>query len=145
MKQLDIKKALNELLKSKYDLPIYGKEVAEGYNKPSFFTEIVPKGHKAETKNFASDGFTLHITYFQEVKDETDQLTKIDEIKDLFGMVFTVGERKLTVGDYSYDFIGQLEDILQIQIEFDFKENTYKAKEAEAMESLEFGLTQEGE
>lgn len=113
------------MLGGKYpEYKIYGKEIKEGYITPSFFTEILDKGSRAETKNFASGGFTVKITYFQKVKNELDQLKKVDEIKDLFGLIFFVGERRLTVGEYSHDFIGEYSDILQISIDIDYKENT---------------------
>ena len=48
----------------------------------------------------------------------------MDEIKDLFGLVFCVGNRKLTVGEFSHDYIGEYQDILQISVDIDYKENT---------------------
>lgn len=115
------------MLSSKYpEYKIYGKEIKEGYETPSFFTEIVDRGSRAETKNFASGGFTVKVTYFQKVKNELDQLKKVDEIKDLFGLIFFVGKRRLVVGEYSHDFIGEYSDILQISIDIDYKENTKK-------------------
>lgn len=129
IKFVEIKKAVNMLLKGRYPPPqykIYGKEIKEGYEKPCFFTEILDKGSQAETRNFAKGGFTIKITYFQIEKNELDQLEKVDEIKDLFGLIFCVENRKLTVGDCSYDYIGEYQDILQISIEIDYKENTQK-------------------
>ncbi len=127
IKLVEIKKAVNELLKGRYPPPqykIYGKEIQEGYTAPCFFTEIMDKGSRAETKNFAKGGFTVKITYFQAEKNELDQLEKVDGIKKLFGLVFCVGDRKLTVGEISHDYIGEYQDILQVSIEIDFHENT---------------------
>lgn len=132
--------AVNALLKSKYPYKIYGKEIKEGYNAPCFFTEIVDKGSRAETKNFTGGGFTVKITYFQSIKNELDQLEKVDEIKDLFGLIFCVGERKLTVGEYSHDYIGEYSDILQISIDIDYKENTEKEETAEIAENVDLNI-----
>lgn len=121
---------------------IYGKEIREGYKEPCFFTEILDRGSSAETKNFAKGGFTVKITYFQEVKNESDQLEKADEIKDLFGLFFCVGDRKLTVGEFSYDYIGEYQDILQISIEIDYKENTQKEDTAPMAKEIDVGVTQ---
>lgn len=119
------------MLSGKYpECKIYGKEIKEGYTTPSFFTEIIDRGSKAETKNFATNGFTLKITYFQKLKNESDQLEKVDEIKDLFGLIFFVEDRRLTVGEYSHDYIGEYSDILQISIDIDFKENTKRTETA---------------
>jgi len=142
LKFVGIKKAANALLKQKYpSYKIYGKEVREGYDTPAFFTEILDKGSEAETKNFTTGGFTVKITYFQEVKSELDQLEKVDEIKDLFGLVFLVGERQLTVGEYSHDYTGEYDDILQISIDIDYKENTQKADTHEVAAEANINIT----
>ena len=117
------------MLKERYPPPqyrIYGKEIREGYDAPCFFTEILDRGSRAETKNFAKGGFSVKITYFQTAKNELDQLEKVDEIKDLFGLFFCVGDRRLTTGEFSHDYIGEYQDILQISIEIDYMENTRK-------------------
>lgn len=132
-------------MKERYPPPqykIYGKEIREGYSPPCFFTEILNKGSKSETKNFAKGGFTIKITYFQEETNELDQLEKADEIKELFGLVFHVGERKLTVGEFSHDFIGEYQDILQISIDVDYMENTQKEDMAPVANEINANVTQ---
>lgn len=114
----------------------------EGYETPSFFIEIIDKGSSTETKNFAKGGFTIEITYFQTEKNEADQLEKVDEIKELFGMVFCVGNRRLTVGEFSHDYIGEYQDILQISVEIDYKENTRREETAPVATKLEANITQ---
>ena len=133
------------MLKGRYPPPqykIYGKEIREGYDAPCFFTEILDRGSRAETKNFAKGGFTIKITYFQAEKNELDQLEKVDEIKDLFGLFFCVGDRKLTVGEFSHDYIGEYQDILQISIEIDYKENTQKEDTAPVAREIGVEVTQ---
>ena len=133
------------MLKGRYPPPqykIYGKEIREGYDAPCFFTEILDRGSRAETKNFAKGGFTIKITYFQAEKNELDQLEKVDEIKDLFGLIFCVGNRKLTVGEFSHDFIGEYQDILQISVDIDYKENTQKADMAPIATEIDVKVTQ---
>jgi len=142
LKFVEIKKAVNALLKQKYpSYKPYGKEVKEGYSTPAFFTEILDKGSRAETKNFTTGGFTIKITYFQTEKNELDQLEKVDEIKDLFGLVFLVGKRRLTVGEFSHDYIGEYSDILQISIDIDYKENTQKADTHEIATEANINIT----
>lgn len=133
------------MLKGRYPPPqykIYGKEIREGYDAPCFFTEILDRGSRAETRNFAKGGFTIKITYFQAEKNELDQLEKVDEIKDLFGLIFCVGDRKLTIGDFSHDYIGEYQDILQISIEIDYKENTQKEDTAPVAREIGVEVTQ---
>lgn len=133
------------MLKGRYPPPqykIYGKEIREGYDAPCFFTEILDRGSRAETRNFAKGGFMVKITYFQTAKNELDQLEKVDEIKDLFGLIFCVGDRKLTIGDFSHDYIGEYQDILQISIEIDYKENTQKEDTAPVAREIGVEVTQ---
>jgi hypothetical protein len=133
------------LLKGRYPPPrykIYGKEIKENYNPPCFFTEIIDGGSEAETKNFAKGRFTIKITYFQKEKNELDQLEKVDEIKDLFGLIFCVGNRKLTIGEFSSDYIGEYQDILQISIEIDYRENTQKEDTEPAAQEIGVDITQ---
>lgn len=131
------------MLSKKYpEYKIYGIEIKEGYKTPAFFTEILDKGSKAETRNFAKGGFTVKITYFQKAKNELDQLKKVDEIKDLFGLIFFVGERRLTVGEYSHDYIGEYSDILQISIDIDYKENIKKEDTAPIAAEAAVDITQ---
>lgn len=133
------------MLKGRYPPPqykIYGKEIREGYDAPCFFTEILDRGSRAETRNFAKGGFTVKITYFQTAKNELDQLEKVDEIKSLFGLFFCVGDRKLTISDFSHDYIGEYQDILQISIEIDYKENTQKGDMAPIAEEIGVVITQ---
>ena len=133
------------MLKGRYPPPqykIYGKEIREGYDAPCFFTEILDRGSRAETRNFAKGGFTVKITYFQTAKNELDQLEKVDEIKDLFGLFFCVGNRRLTIGDFEHDVIGEYQDILQISIEIDYKENTQKEDTAPVAREIGVEVTQ---
>ena len=146
IKFVEIKKAANGLLKGRYQPPqyrIYGKEIREGYEAPCFFTEILDRGGRAETRNFAKGGFTVKITYFQAERDELDQLKKVDEIKSLFGMSFRVGERRLTAGDFSHDYIGEYQDILQVSIEFGYRENTQEADTASVAQEIGVEITQD--
>lgn len=143
IKFVEIKTAVNRLLGGKYpEYKIYGKEIKEGYITPSFFTEILDKGSRPETKNFAEGGFTIKITYFQKEKNELDQLKKVDEIKDLFGLIFFVGNRRLAVGEFSHDYIGEYSDILQISIDIDYKENTKKEVTAPIATEVVVDITQ---
>lgn len=133
------------MLKGRYPPPqykIYGKEIREGYDAPCFFTEILDRGSRAETRNFAKGGFTVKITYFQTEKNELDQLEKVDEIKDLFGLFFCVEDRKLTIGEFPHDYIGEYQDILQISIEIDYKENTQKEDAAPVAREIGVEVTQ---
>lgn len=144
MNYTDIKAAVNKLLKTKYQgYKIYGKEIREGYDKPSFFVEIIDNGNHAKTKNIAEGSFGILITYFQTKRSEEDALKKADEIKRLFGMYLEIGERKLLVKDYSLDFIGEFSDIPQISVDFQYTENTARSAENEIAREFDLNLRKE--
>lgn len=140
-----IKTAINDLLANATGLKIYGKEVVEGYSTPSLFTEKISKPFQRETIGFAKSGFTIKITYLQSSPDELEQMKLIDTIRDAFGMSVRIGDRKLTVGEITHDYVGQKENILQISIDFDFYENTTPAETAELMQEVEVNTILEEE
>ena len=140
LSQAEIKRAANELLEAATGLKIYGREITEGYDTPSLFIEIVPGPFRRQTRNFAKSGFSLKITYFQDAPEELGQLEMVDTVKAAFGMVFAVGDRNLTVGETTYDYVGQKEDILQISVDFEYLENTSVCPEEELAGEMDFNF-----
>lgn len=136
-----IKTAINDLLSKATGLKIYGKEVVEGYETPSLFTEKVSKPFQRETIGFAKSGFTIKITYFQSSPDELEQMRLLDTVREAFGMTVKIENRTLTVGEITHDYVGQKEDILQISVDFDFYENTTPGETAENAEEAEITTT----
>ena len=127
---LELKKAINKLLKEKYSLNVYGKEVTEGFKKPSFFTELNLNSANDETLNIISKAYTAFIVYFQSEINEADCLKKVDEIRELLSpktdrnkkrkMSLQIEDRYLEVSNYSCDFIGNDNNILQISFDINF-------------------------
>jgi hypothetical protein len=128
IKLTDIYSSVNALLNSKYPTyKRYGHEVTEGFSKPSFFVDLIPKIGSNEGINYKSYAYTIMITYFQSKVDEIDNLTKADEIKELFGYMMTVGTRKIPIKDFSYEFVGEKSNILQTSAEIEYFETNEKA------------------
>ena len=48
----------------------------------------------------------------------------------------------MTVGEFSHDFIGEYQDILQISIDIDYKENTQKPDMAPVATEIDVKVTQ---
>lgn len=119
----DIYKAIIDLMKSKYpSYKTYGHEVTEGYKKPSFFVDLVPRNISNESVNYKKYEYTIRITYFQKDADEIDNLTKIDEIQSIFGYKLRVEDQLFNITDFDYDFIGEHTNILQLSIDFEYIE-----------------------
>ncbi|MSS91370.1 hypothetical protein FYJ45_24985 [Eisenbergiella tayi] len=132
---------LNSLLKKKYpDVKIYGNDTTEGWRKPYFFLECVPYGMNYVSRNFIKKSCSLKITYFQRVPDEPDQLQKVEEIREMIGMKFCVKDRKLDIKEYTHDYVGEYNNILQITLDLEWFENCYKEPEEEKMKEIELSV-----
>lgn len=135
IKITDLYNAVNSKLKSKYNYKRYGNEVSEGYDKPSFFVNLIPKIMSNESTFYKRFAYTISITYFSDKTgaDKTvDNLKKIDEIQELFGinLVIKTGV-SINLSDYDYGYVGNDEDILQISIETEFYDKLPAADENE--------------
>ena len=146
MKKTSVKQALNEKLKEKYpDIRIYGKEVQQGYKTPCFFTSLVSQPETHTNKNFISGGVTLKILYFQDIKDELDQLTKIDEIYAIFDKTIQIDDRIIEIKEKDFDYVGEKSDILEISLKLPYLENKYIEPQIEPAEIFELKMNNKEE
>lgn len=146
MKFVDIKKDLNKIIKTAYpNIPIYGNEVKEGYQTPSFFTSLVSFPETYTNKNYASGGFTYKIVYFQNKKDELDQLNVLDSLYAAFGLSVNIGERTLICKEKDFDYIGEKADILEISIKFEFMEDRETPPDEDLMDEIDVSIIKEEE
>ncbi len=133
----DIYMAIKSLLKSKYpEINIYGNEVTEGFDKPSYFISLIPKQISNEGINFKLKAYTVLINYFQSATNEIDNLQKADEIFELFGYFLTVNNKKLRITDSDYEFIGDNKNILQISINIEYFEANEKTETSKVAQKI---------
>lgn len=125
----DIKSAINTLLINKYGYKVYGREVKEGFDKPSFFVEFLPNGTNIENQNFTSNSLTVVITYLQDVLSDLDNIKKYDEIKALFMPKLLVKGRYLTVSDFRYEYADT--DYMQIYFNLNYFDTSGRARDTE--------------
>ena len=141
MKLTSVKKALNEKLKELYpDIKIYGKEVQQGYNPPCFFTSLISQPETHSNKNFVSGGVTLKILYFQDIKNEADQLSKIDEIYGIFDKTIQIGNRIIEVKEKEFEYVGEASDILEISLKLQYLENRYQKPTEKAADAYDLKI-----
>ena len=116
LKQL--KKACNDKVKSTFPaIKVYGNDTIDGYDRPAFFSEILHHGYSHESKAYAINGATFKLTLFEKSHDEEYCLDVFEKLRDSFGMTLQVAERHLLVGEFSYEFIGENANMLQISAE----------------------------
>ena len=116
MTLLDILAAGNKLIQEYYkgEIPVYGREVSDGYNTPAFFTEVVSNGYEYGTKSYATITCSFKVTYFPKKVDSVDQMQKVEELRKMFGQKLAVGDRKLTVAGYDVGYTGERNNVLQV-------------------------------
>lgn len=116
MTVLDILAAGNKVIQSYYKgtIPVYGREVSDGYKVPAFFTEVVTSGYEYGTKNYAKLPCSFKITYFQKLPDSVEQMQKIEELRKIFGLKLAVGDRKVNVRGFDVSYVGERNNILQV-------------------------------
>lgn len=146
IKTADLKRACNEVIKKAISgIHLYGNDTTDGYVRPSFFTEIFSHQFSHETKNYASGGATYKATLLEKSHDEANCLEIYDKIKEAFGMNLRVQDRKLLVGDISFEFIGENANILQISVEFDWYEQKERIETEPVAETLVMSMKKKGE
>lgn len=141
--------AMNSLLAGEYpSIRRYGNDTVDQAIPPYFFVECVPLGLDYESRNMLHKSCTVKITYVQRVPDQVDNLTKVEAIRELVGMVFrpntATDNRRLLVQEYTHDYIGENDNILQISFRLDWYEST-ESHEGDLIETVETVYTQEGD
>jgi hypothetical protein len=85
------------------------------------------------------------ITYVQRIPDQVDNLEKVENIADTFGMNMEINNRNLLVLDYDHEYIGEQNNILQISFALDWWEDTHQESTEEIMEQLHTNVVAKGD
>ena len=130
-----LKSAMLERLKNLYQkgYKFYGIEVIEGYEKPSFHTQLVPTSLEFVNQNQDMKSFDFSITYFQKKADEADALEKATEIRNAFGLTIPVENRFIKVDSFDFDFVGDHNNIPQYTVSVSFCDDTPIKKPAKPL------------
>ena len=125
-----IAKAVNAVIREKYpEIPIYMADVVDGTQKPYFFVEIRPTGVDNETKNMRRQRVNVFVTFNQKKADFSEDLDVFETLRKAFGMYITSESdsgkpRKLLVLDYSSEYVGKNNNIMQIYFNLDWYVDT---------------------
>ena len=79
----EVKKACNDLLAAEFpEIEVYNGDTLDGYQRPSFFTEILTRGAKARASPYITEvGYTFKITYFEWIHREADCLELYESLE----------------------------------------------------------------
>lgn len=111
--------------------------VSEGFDRPSFFTQIKPVEMNPTNYNSRYNRVTFYIDYMQKSVDEVDALDTIQKLRDLFGLAAEIGNRAVKVVSFDYDFIGTERNIPEISIDFEWMDRIEHVVNEPLMESAE--------
>lgn len=116
---LDIQKAIGKKLDSKFNTHyIYTEQVKQGLKRPSFFVNIMP----ISTNNYVAYKdklINVDIMYFSKNETSTENLEMINLLEDLFKMLLTIQDRKITIESLNFKVV---DNILHCIFSLDFKD-----------------------
>lgn len=137
IKQSEIVQVITQILKTEFTgCRVYSDETQEGYKTPAFFIELLQKTDN-ETKNFNSNQLTIIVTYLPKVHTTLDNMDVSDRLKEVFGMVLDIGERKLKIKSLAFSYTGNNKEILQMNVLIDYLDKApYKREEYETAKEL---------
>ena len=126
MKLTDLKKSVNSVLKNVFPLiSRKSNDTVEGFDKPTFFTQIIPVVSQNETVNYSSNKVLVIINYFNGDLGEVDNLEMYDEIKRAFVMTLKVNERSFLIRNFVSSTI---DGVLQTKFDLDYLVTTDKKR-----------------
>ena len=107
------------------DYPVYDDEEKQNFNKPCFFIKLIPNLMR-NTVNVNKNKLSIMLTYFPKnyMKRQIEYLKVSDEIRKLFAQGFPVKNRYLHIDSIQDTRIGELGDILQIELETNYFDTT---------------------
>ena len=116
----DFKKACNDLLSSTFNskYPVYGTATKDGYKRPSFFTELLPRTMKPLSSTMTEVGLTYKFTFLEQTHDEAACLDIVSASMRAFGHHIRAAGSWFVVEGIDYAFIDTNADVLQVSIDF---------------------------
>ena len=135
-----ILKAFNDTLKNNFNVRVYGKETNKEYKMPCFNTELIINPMEKLNKHFVKNSITINCAYLMETTDQVEQFKVIDKMKELFLNYLVVENRTLHIKEFRQEYTGELNDILEFQIDIDVYENLVKKDIDHPIEEVDLAL-----
>lgn len=135
-----ILKAFNDTLKNNFNVRVYGKETNKEYKMPCFNTELIINPMEKLNKHFVKNSITINCAYLMETTDQVEQFKVIDKMKELFLSYLVVENRTLHIKEFRQEYTGELNDILEFQIDIDVYENLVKKDIDHPIEEVDLAL-----
>lgn len=138
MQLIQLKQAIIDVLILNFPtIPTRSNDTKEGFDKPTFFTQVIPISSENETINYSSNRALIIIDYFNGDLGEIENLKMYDEIKKAFGMTLKVGRRSFLIRNFRSEII---DEVLQSKFDLDYLVSSDRKKN---LEEKEYELMQE--
>lgn len=133
-----IKIAINDRLKQKFNVPINGNDISEGFKKPSFFVEfdeMRQEGLLTQTEKSA----IVRIYYFPvtEGSASVEILDMMEQLGNTFDMKLSVEDRLLNITEPRFTVA---DSVLQFEFDISFEDGRVEDDEHELMEELDIDV-----
>jgi hypothetical protein len=138
---IDLKKSINQVLKDNFpNIKIYPSETKEGFQRPAFFTQVIPVTTEYETVNFSSNIVMIVINYFSKNGTEIENLKMDDELRKAFKMTLKVNQRSLLLKNIRSEIV---DEVLQFRFDLNYFVDIEKIDEHEIMQELNTEIIKE--
>lgn len=130
-----IKKAINDTLKAKFNIEINSKDIKEGFIRPSFFVEF-DEMNRIGLESQIERSFTVRIYFFASDKDapSIENMEVQEELENAFDMKLKVADRFFNVLE-ARSVVS--DGVLQFEFEIQYEEGR-EIEEAEEIKELQF-------
>lgn len=138
---VDLNNAVNSVLTKNFpNHKIYAGEVTEGFQRPSFFTQIMPMRMDYETKNYKSGLLMVAITFFNASDKELENIKMHDGLLNAFGVALEVNRRHFLLENIRST---RADTALQFSFDLNYLSQLTKEEEYELMKELDMRISEE--
>ncbi|ACQ51878.1 hypothetical protein AGE29_06675 [Clostridium botulinum] len=138
---LDIKKVINSKLSDIEDVKVYGNEVKEGFERPSFFVQLFMENNDLFSYSVTENFIIVEIVYFSKENTQLDNLKMYEKLKKSFSSPLELDNRKILPQKIRADF----NDVLSFKFNLNFYDDAYIEKEKlEPIDNIELDINMKG-
>lgn len=136
-----------ELLKTQYPekaYKYYSMAVMENYDRPCFFTQLLPVDMQPENYNSRKNIVAFYVTVMLRQTDEAKILDMIQEIRDLLGLSVMIGKQSVNVTDFDWSYTGSDRNIPVISVSLEWLDKVIHKNDAPIAEQVITNAEMEG-
>lgn len=128
-----------KLLKTEYleeTYQYYSMAVVENYERPCFFTQLLPVDMRPENYNSRRNEVVFYITILLDEADEARMLDMIQRIRDLFGLNVMIGDKSVNVTDFDWNYAGTDRNIPELSVSLEWLDRIEHKNDAPVVERV---------